>query len=375
MSTISTKSGTTVYHDAHSRLGTPVASRAGTPSGPLRHQDSGRLEVPHLPLNAPPPPYNRDAVDGGDLGLHLAGGGSRDDLLDMPPPTQASQFAASRSGILPPGLPDMPNPMVWRNSAAWTSDSGHQPSSAGDAGITIDILDAEPPAAREGWRSLAIAAGGMPNERRTTFGAIVNPPDYQTSEQGSLHSMRSHSHLNPTYSPPSSGSAPSSWRRKQSSTNSSQPSARSHIRSPSSKGSELSHTHHSQPSWSQSGSGSSYARRQMNSSGSNSFNARAISPSVSALGPGGSTLGLHHFGGSGEGGEEYDPRVSTLGPMPSFGLPTIRSVSMNTAPSTNSDDTEVTGAGTVNQDESASETEALHFPDVPRFEGLTVRIP
>jgi hypothetical protein len=49
--------------------------------------------------------------------------------------------------------------------------------SSNGAGITIDVLDAEPPRAGDGWRNLAggflgISEGPDPIEQRTPFGTV-----------------------------------------------------------------------------------------------------------------------------------------------------------------------------------------------------------
>ncbi|KAF8626593.1 hypothetical protein AX17_006511 [Amanita inopinata Kibby_2008] len=110
------------------------------------------------------------------------------------------------------------------------------------AEISIDVLEDEPPAPGEGWRSLAGAIGGGSGaavldgaERRHTFGlahqqAYVQQQRYRhqglaLAELGSLQSMRSH--LSPASSNRSTGSAPASRRDMSGSlgSNSSRPSA------------------------------------------------------------------------------------------------------------------------------------------------------
>ncbi|KAF5326930.1 hypothetical protein D9619_004292 [Psilocybe cf. subviscida] len=77
-------------------------------------------------------------------------------------------------------------------------------------GISIDVLEEAPPGAEQGWRSISSAGTGaayMDNGRRGTFGMLVQGPGY-ASEQGSLHSMRSH--VSPG-SARSTGSAPTTY--------------------------------------------------------------------------------------------------------------------------------------------------------------------
>ncbi|KAL0945502.1 hypothetical protein HGRIS_000986 [Hohenbuehelia grisea] len=67
-----------------------------------------------------------------------------------------------------------------------------------DEPISIEVLEELPPVSGERWRSLAQAGGlgvQVSGDRRQTFGGpalIVHPRDPTTSEQASLHSMRSH---------------------------------------------------------------------------------------------------------------------------------------------------------------------------------------
>jgi hypothetical protein len=54
------------------------------------------------------------------------------------------------------------------------SFAGDQDNGVG-IGITIDVLEEEPPAAGEGWRSMAsvvVGGGGEQHGRRTTFGLV-----------------------------------------------------------------------------------------------------------------------------------------------------------------------------------------------------------
>ncbi|KAF9220714.1 hypothetical protein BS17DRAFT_787035 [Gyrodon lividus] len=345
MSSVSTKSavsGNTIYHDAISHLGTPVTpvsvpSRAMTPAhgggaGP------GSTFVPPVPTGAPPAYTPSDPYSSmGSRGSFPYSQGV--DVLDLPVPEPASPFAASggtsAATAFPPGLRGS-HTRAWRDSLSAITGSSNE------AGITIDVLDAEPPRAGEGWRSMAagLLGGGNggpdPSERRATFGTpqLVHQRHPMLSEQGSLHSMQSH--LSPY--PRSSGSVPTSSRHfhSLSGSNSSHPSA------------------HSQGQTASSGSlhsGSSFGRHM----GGTNF---PISPAVSAFGAGGTDSAristLEELSSPTSDGPS---RVSVLGPMPSFArstmsAPTIRSVGATTT----SDDTDVTRttmtAGTGTSDDA-----------------------
>ncbi|KAF8124710.1 hypothetical protein EV363DRAFT_1586728 [Boletus edulis] len=322
MSSVSTKSavsGNTVYHDAVSRLGTPVSvpSRALTPAS-ARCPGCANEPAPPLPTGAPPAYAFSDPYD--SLGIRgIFPHSQRMDVLDLPVPQPAPSFSASggtsaatRNVASPPGLGGS-NVRVWRDSLSVITGSSNNPS------VTIDALDAEPPTAGEGWRSMASLHVTETGEQRATFGTpqIVHQSHPMLSDQGSLHSMNS---LLSPFSH-SSGSAPISSKHSHvlSGSNSSRPSAHSRVQTASS-GSV------------RSGSLSSFGRRR----------GGPVSPSVSA------------FGGTIESGrlsvlEELPSpvtdgpnRVSVLGPMPSFAnsttAPTIRSVGATTT----SDDTDVT---------------------------------
>ncbi|KIK94225.1 hypothetical protein PAXRUDRAFT_460483 [Paxillus rubicundulus Ve08.2h10] len=287
MSSVSTKSavsGNTIYHDAISRLGTPVTpvsvpSRAVTPASG-GGAAPGSTFVSLIPVGAPPAytasdPYNSI----GSRGSFPYSQGV--DVLDLPVPEPASPFAASggtyavtRITALPPGLGGS-HTRAWRDSLSAITGSSNE------AGITIDVLDAEPPRAGEGWRSMSAGLlgggnnGSGPSDRRTTFGTpqLVHQRHPMLSERGSLHSV--HSHLNP-YSR-SSGSAPTSSGNFHS----------------------LSGSHSSRPS--------AYSRDQTESSGSLYSGSRIggtgfpISPAISAFGGGGTDSG----------------RISTVDELPS----------------------------------------------------------
>lgn len=176
MSSVSTKSaisGNTIYHDAVSRLGTPVSapSRAMTPAG-ARGPGSANEFVPPFPAGAPP------AYDSlGSRGSFPYSQGV--DVLDLPVPQPASPFTATggtstatRTVAMPPGLGGS-HAQAWRDSLSVITGSSNS------ASITIDVLDAEPPTAGEGWRSMTGLLGTStgetgpdPDEQRVTFGTV-----------------------------------------------------------------------------------------------------------------------------------------------------------------------------------------------------------
>ncbi|KAF8553997.1 hypothetical protein OG21DRAFT_1141050 [Imleria badia] len=329
MSSVSTKSavsGNTVYHDATSRLGTPVSvpSRALTPAS-ARGAGSANEPVPPLPAGAPPAYTVNDPYDSlGSRGSFPYSQGM--DVLDLPVPQPVSPFTASggtstatRSVVAPPGLIGS-HVRAWRDSLSVITGSG----SSNNASITIDVLDAEPPTAGEGWRSMAALlgtgadeSGPETGEQRATFGTpqIVHQPHPMLSDQGSLHSM--HSHLSPHSR--SSDSAPISSKYL-SGSNSSRPSAHSRVQTASSGSLH-------------SGSLSSFGRRQ----------GGPVSPSVSAFGVESGRLSVLEELPSPEGPN----RVSVLGPMPSFAYSTIAPTIRSVGATTTSDDTDVTRTTTT----------------------------
>lgn len=181
MSSVSAKSamsGNTVYHDAVSRLGTPVSvpSRAMTPAS-ARGPGSAN-ELAPVPTGAPPAYAVSDPYDSlGGRGSFLYSQGV--DVLDLPVPQPASPFtasggtsAATRSVATPPGLGGS-HVRAWRDSLSVITGSSNSGS------ITIDVLDAEPPTAGEGWRSMAGLlgtgtgeTGPETGEQRATFGTV-----------------------------------------------------------------------------------------------------------------------------------------------------------------------------------------------------------
>lgn len=172
MSGVSAKSavsGNTVYHDAVSQMGSPLSlpSRAMTPAS---QRGSAALATDFAPpmLSGAPPAYDDpyDSMGSRNNNPHPIG----IDVLDIPAPAPFS--SASLSGNpFPPGLVPLSSRRAWRDSLSVITGSSN------GAGITIDVLDAEPPRAGDGWRSLAggLLGGGAgpdPNEWRTTFGIV-----------------------------------------------------------------------------------------------------------------------------------------------------------------------------------------------------------
>ncbi|KAI0261169.1 hypothetical protein BC834DRAFT_972946 [Gloeopeniophorella convolvens] len=222
LSTGSGRSGNTVFFDAQSGedlaqspppvpplpQGTASTGRSGVSGpSPLSAQPiRASSESDHPPAYEPIPSNASKAEEAIDF-------------LDMPVPRPASPFASvsstSTSNKLPPppGL-GLPVPHVWRDSASDPSDVS--------GAINIEFLEDAPPEAGEGWRQIAQALPG-PEERRTTFGmqplTVVHPREPTTSEQGSLHSMRSH--LSPRSALSASGSAPASSEHSRGPTGSS----------------------------------------------------------------------------------------------------------------------------------------------------------
>ena len=91
------------------------------------------------------------------------------DILDIPAPAPASPFVNARPAF-PPGLVPLPTPRAWRDS--YSSSTPNTNSSS--VGIHIDVLEEEPPLAREGWRNISGGGGdgSIRDPRRTTFGIV-----------------------------------------------------------------------------------------------------------------------------------------------------------------------------------------------------------
>ncbi|KAG1741249.1 hypothetical protein EDB19DRAFT_1907949 [Suillus lakei] len=153
MSSVSAKSavsGNTVCHDAVSLRGSaapvmdfapPMPSRA-----PLAYDD------PYDLLGSRgPSPLSPTCID----------------ILDIPALAPFS-YASTSGRPLPPGLVPLSSRHAWRDSLSVITGSSN------GAGITVDVLDAEPPRAGDSWRSLAggflrISTGPDPSKQRTTF--------------------------------------------------------------------------------------------------------------------------------------------------------------------------------------------------------------
>jgi hypothetical protein len=91
------------------------------------------------------------------------------DVLDIPAPAPFSSASASGKPLRPSLVP-LSSRHAWRDSSVIAG-------SPNGAGITIDVLDVEPPRAGDGWRNLAggflgISEGPDPSEQRTPFGTV-----------------------------------------------------------------------------------------------------------------------------------------------------------------------------------------------------------
>ncbi|KAH9050349.1 hypothetical protein EDB83DRAFT_1370116 [Lactarius deliciosus] len=201
LSTGSARSGNTVFYDAQSR---DDVSFTPPPVPPLPQGTASTGRAASSPLSAEPMRAHDESEQPPAYDPTPPGSSQKDELadyLDAPVPRPASPFASvsSAKGMSPPPGLSLPNPHVWRDSAT-------SPSTNTSGGIDIDLLEEAPPAAGASWRQMA---QGLPSlhERRTTFGLPqIHPRDPTTSEQGSLHSMRSH--LSPHSALSASGSAP-----------------------------------------------------------------------------------------------------------------------------------------------------------------------
>ncbi|KAH9010087.1 hypothetical protein EDB83DRAFT_2530929 [Lactarius deliciosus] len=201
LSTGSARSGNTVFYDAQSR---DDVSFTPPPVPPLPQGTASTGRAASSPLSAEPMRAHDESEQPPAYDPTPPGSSKRDELadyLDAPVPRPASPFASvsSAKGMSPPPGLSLPNPHVWRDSAT-------SPSTNTSGGIDIDLLEEAPPAAGASWRQMA---QGLPSlhERRTTFGLPqLHSRDPTTSEQGSLHSMRSH--LSPHSALSASGSVP-----------------------------------------------------------------------------------------------------------------------------------------------------------------------
>ena len=153
--------GNTVYHSARSR---PASSYVEFPEPVIAPEQQRRLAQSPPGENAafdgPPPAYDGRIVPS----TRSDRPPSEIDILDIPAPSPVSPFVSGRPAF-PPGLVALPQPRTWRDSYGTEASS---PTGSSGVGIAIDILDDEPPAAREGWRDLASERDG----RRRTFGVV-----------------------------------------------------------------------------------------------------------------------------------------------------------------------------------------------------------
>ncbi|KAI6108894.1 hypothetical protein EDD16DRAFT_1487876 [Pisolithus croceorrhizus] len=361
LSSVSAKSavsGNTVYHDAVSRLGTPVSipSRAMTPA-----TGGGATLGQTLPLGSPPAYALEDPYSSlGSRGSFPYSQGV--DVLDLPVPAPASQFAAS--GGTNRGTPSR----TLRESLSVITGSSDE------ASVTIDVLDADPPSVGEGWRTMAGAGRSIgrdlgldTGERRTTFGTVSPLPSECLSEQGSLHSLGSYA--GPYSRSSASGSARGSgYSNVQSGSVSSRPSVQSGIQTTSSGSLQ---------------SGSLPHRLRGGRGG------LPISPAVSAFGlarersqhstdnlPSPTARGSAYYSVPSSSDNGGFSRVSVLGPMPSFTARSVLAPTIQSGATTTSDETEVTRttatAGTTGTGGSGSGAETTtedtgNFADRLRF--------
>lgn len=157
MSSVSAKSavsGNTIYHDAESNPGTPPP----LPPLPRAHVSGSGSQIDFAQIA--PPAYQPKSDNAAS---------PVDDILDMPAPASISQFssASSRGGVpFPPGLGmgQLPTPRSWYESSS--SEAG------GDVGITVDMLEDEPPRAGDRWRFMARNASLSYPAHRSSFGVV-----------------------------------------------------------------------------------------------------------------------------------------------------------------------------------------------------------
>ncbi|PPQ83982.1 hypothetical protein CVT25_000528 [Psilocybe cyanescens] len=242
-------SGATTYHDAQSSLpATPLLAplpRALTPA----EQDSTEQAWTGSPLASPPAYTDRPLATSSTPPPTSSAPDLRDspasDILDLPAPTALNYFSSISSlkdtptgssfgsklpPFPPPGLETTTiRPVGWSDTATEVTASrgsfagfstgihaldyaaNHYNDHSHDINaISIDVLEEEPPNAEQGWRTISstgsggAGGGGFDPSRRGTFGLFMPGPGGLSSEQGSLHSMRSHF----TPSNRSTGSAP-----------------------------------------------------------------------------------------------------------------------------------------------------------------------
>lgn len=160
-------SGGTVYHDADSSLPStplltpPPRALASTTEHNVRW---ARTESDYLtPVDQPPPTLALTPTSS-----HTAATGNQNvDILDLPAPKGISPFGSTAS------VHALPSPKAWNDTMGDTPSIGSfAANSEGTAGhgITIDVLEEDPPAATDTWRTMASVLG--PPGARTTFGIV-----------------------------------------------------------------------------------------------------------------------------------------------------------------------------------------------------------
>ncbi|KAG1723139.1 hypothetical protein EDB19DRAFT_1834699 [Suillus lakei] len=181
MSAKSAVSGNIVCHDAVSRIGTPVSlpSRAITPASQRGSEAPVMDFAPPMPSGAPPAYGSRGPSPLSPTCI---------DVLDIPVLAPFS-YASTSGRPLPPGLVPLSSRHAWRDSLSVITGSSN------GADITVYVLDAEPPRAGDGWRSLAggflgVSTGPDPSEQRTTFviPQVTHKGNPMVFERGSAHS-------------------------------------------------------------------------------------------------------------------------------------------------------------------------------------------
>lgn len=247
-------SGNTIWHDAFSSIpGTPqltMPPRAITPADVILPEQRDWLTGSPTLLSSRPPAYEDPFADPRSSSPVQS---QTVDILDLPAPAALTHFASNTSipesdGVSSVGLSKYPYPpgleggakvktwspdgsLIGATSPAWNA-MNQRYSEMGEyrQRQTVDLLEERPPSAQEGWRNMAASniGGGFGDAgARTTFGMPqIMHPALVASEQGSLHSMRSH--LDPNYMR-STGSAAAARRELSGSvsSNSSRPSVNS----------------------------------------------------------------------------------------------------------------------------------------------------
>jgi hypothetical protein len=174
ISTVSGKStASTVYHDAPEEPG-PSTPSSAPPLPPLPEAYFSSGSGGGGPSQSPPhdPPAYEDDSPQGPPASDTPG---EVDVLDIPAPLPASPFGSSssksgRSGsdrlVYPPGL-GLPTPRVWDTPSTGRSSEDY------GVGITVDILEDEPPRAAGHWRDLAQSVRLLEDDaRRSPIDAV-----------------------------------------------------------------------------------------------------------------------------------------------------------------------------------------------------------